>query len=85
MSRTYKGKPVVDLQSQIGELLLTFKKKHLKYTFPNFWTEHLPPFSSSKYSVFQFSGRNLPNFGPYAKEKAAVLAERKQNEVKIEN
>merc|ERR1711937_1069995 len=37
-ARTYKGKPVVDLQSQIG--------------------------------------RNLPNFGPYAKEKAAVMAER---------
>jgi len=41
-ARTYKGKPVVDLQSQIG--------------------------------------RNLPNFGPYAKEKAAVMAERKNNE-----
>merc|ERR1712066_695331 len=40
--RTYKGKPVVDLQSQIGQ--------------------------------------NLPNFGPYAKEKAAVSAERKKNE-----
>jgi len=46
VSRTYKGKPVVDLQSQIG--------------------------------------RNLPNFGPYAKEKATVLADRKQNEDLLE-
>jgi dihydropyrimidine dehydrogenase (NADP+) len=41
-ARTYKGKPVVDLQSQIG--------------------------------------RDLPNFGPYAKEKAEVMAGRKLNE-----
>ena len=30
---------------------------------------------------FLFLGRNLPNFGPYAKEKAAVLADRKEKEV----
>jgi dihydropyrimidine dehydrogenase (NADP+) len=41
-ARTYKGKPVVDLQSQIG--------------------------------------RDLPNFGPYAKEKAEVMAGKKLNE-----
>merc|ERR1711892_598653 len=41
-ARTYKGKPVIDLQSALG--------------------------------------KNLPNFGPFAKEKANAIANMKKNE-----